>query len=146
VTVTVTARQMRAADPLMTALVTSRERMVAGMDYLRTHAGDPVRLERGKSRLRGIVLRDYLPALRDLASSTDPRELHRRRMKIKARLSRGWRIDATPRGDALFEELSTQYVILTDALRLGLPDRERRPQALLLARIEAVRPLSEPER
>ncbi|HAX26176.1 MAG TPA: hypothetical protein PLR44_14250 [Thermomicrobiales bacterium] len=145
-TVTVTARQLRGADPLMTALFESRARIVAGLDYLRLHAGHPERVERGQKRLRGIVLRDYLPALRDLAASTDPRELHRRRMRIKARLARGWRMAASPRGDALFDELATQYAILTDALRVEHPDPARRTLPLLLDRIDAAaRPHSRSE-
>lgn len=121
----------------MTALFASRARIVAGFDYLRMHASDPGRLARGQTRLRGIVLRDYLPALRDLAGSTDREALHRRRMTLKRRLHRGWRMDATPRADALFAELLTQYEILTDALRLEHPVRERRTLVVLLDRIDA---------
>lgn len=102
-------------DDLLAELCETRERMLAGMDYLVRHQCDDARFARGRHRLIHILVEEYLPRVGQLRAVAGAEELVTRRDDVERRLTIGWEVDK-PGADERFAELAVVSAVLSDAL------------------------------
>lgn len=102
-------------DDLLAELCETRERLLAGMDYLIRHQADDERFARGRRRLIHILVEEYLPRIEQLRAVADTDLLATRRDDVERRLTIGWGVDK-PGADERFAELAVISAVLSDAL------------------------------
>lgn len=109
------ATEKQNPDDLLAELCETRERLLAGMDYLVRHQADDERFTRGRRRLIHILVEEYRPRIEQLRTVAGAEELTARRDDIERRLTIGWGVDK-PGADERFAELAVISAVLSDAL------------------------------
>lgn len=109
-------------DSLITdELVNLQTRIGLGFVYLQTHAKHPTPFIKGKVRLTGLVVRDYLPALRAMLAHSGRDAVTAQLEVVTGRLEKGAELlgaPATTKIDDGYIRLLAEYEILTDALQV----------------------------
>ena len=107
--------ERRSEDALIADLSETRERLLAGVDYLYRHCDDEDRFTRGRHRLVHILTSEYLPCINQLRTASSANDLVARRNDAERRMAIGWTVDK-PGAVERFSELSVLYGVLSDAL------------------------------
>ncbi|HQX61837.1 MAG TPA: hypothetical protein PK593_00110 [Thermomicrobiales bacterium] len=107
--------ERRSEDELIADLTETRERLLAGVDYLYRHRDDFDRFTRGRHRLVHILTGEYLPCINQLRAASSADDLAARRDDAERRLAIGWTVEK-PGADERFTELSVLYAVLSDVL------------------------------
>lgn len=120
--------------PGMAEALAARQRIDAGLTWLRHHAAEPLRAEKGQARLIHIATREWLPALHLIATSPD---LEARLADTEERLERGKDV-AGDRADARWTQLLAEYECLCDARNTQYQADPRNPLVALFDRMAAI--------
>lgn len=102
-------------EEILADLSETRERLLAGVDYLYRHCDDEDRFTRGRHRLVHILTGEYLPCINQLRTASSADDLVARRNEAERRMAIGWTVDKPGAVDR-FSELSVLYGVLSDAL------------------------------
>lgn len=110
------------ANPITDDLRTLKRRVALGFIYLQTQRANPVLFERGRTRLTGLVVHEYLPALDAMLAAFGREALSNRLAHVEQRLGKGATLLGKAQGkrvDDAYIELVNEYEILFDALQVG---------------------------
>lgn len=118
-----TKPQLMSNHELLTDLGALRQRVAAGYDYRRLHAGDDARWQAGTTRWNRLT-EQYLERVSMVLVEVEPDELESARDELADRLERGLAMLETDETVAHFAALLARYEATCDVLR-GLTETRK---------------------